>query len=238
MLDQVIHWVVIAATVLEGLLLFRVLALKLHRVYAFLTLYCALNFLFDAAKWWLGLESQQSHRIDIYSLYVFAAVYPLAAWDVFEEIKSQAAALRRAHAPRLVSGIFVTLLLLIVYAWGFDPKNETQNGGLLPFAGVLLFSGSTTTCLLFLAFVYRSIRAQKIATSNNTFVWTVFIVVSLIMSFLDCVILLVGTLLKGPVIDVSLTVLNSCDILLMIWCILKLKALPSDLPTAPEKVAQ
>ncbi len=237
MLDQAIHWMLIADTVLEGLLLVRIIALKLHRVYAFITLYCALNLLFDAAKWWLGIDSPQSEKIMFYSFFVFAAVYPLVAWDVFEEIKSQVATIRRTHAPRLVSGMFVSLLVLIIFALNFDAKDENANAGLLPLTSILLFTGSITTSLAFLWFTRRSIRTQKIGTSNNTFVWTIFVIASLILSLLDCLLLLTASLLKPLLLNVLQIALISCDLVLMSWCIFKLKAVSSDVPTAPEKAA-
>lgn len=227
----------IADTALKGLLLVRVLALKLHRVYAFITLYCALNLLFDAAEWWLGPDSPQSHTIVFYSFFVFAAVYPLVAWDVFEEIKSQAGAIRRTHAPRLVSGMFVSLLVLIIFALNFDTKDENANASLLPLTSILLFTGSTTTCLAFLWFTRRSIRTQKIGTSNNTFVWTIFVIASLLLSLMDCLLLLTGSLVKPLLLNVLQIALISCDLVLMSWCIFKLKAVSSDVPTAPEKAA-
>src|SRR4051812_49235861 len=107
MLDETIRWMEIVGTVAEGLLLCRVLALKLHRVYAFLALYCVLELLFDVAAWWLGWQSDGSTKLFFYSRFLYAALFPAMAWDVFEEIKSQAAKFRRLPAARLISGLFV-----------------------------------------------------------------------------------------------------------------------------------
>ncbi len=113
-------------TVAEGLLVCRILGLKLHRMYAFLTLFCVLNFFFDVVSWWLGWKSQETARVAMYSLFLFAALSPFASWDVFEEVKPQASKLMRLQAVRLVSGLLITAIFGLVLAVSFRPEGYTR----------------------------------------------------------------------------------------------------------------
>src|SRR3982751_582503 len=100
MLHQASHWTEIAGIAVSALLLCRVLALRLHRVYLFITLVCLLDLLFGGIELWLGDRSQASSRIFLYSRFVYAFVYPMVAWDVFEEMKAQVGKLRRLAIGR------------------------------------------------------------------------------------------------------------------------------------------
>src|ERR1700761_5042874 len=105
MLDQAVHWMEIVGTGVEALLLARILFLRLHRLYAFITLYAIVNLFVDSCSIALGLESDPSARIFLYSRFLFAILYPLAAWDAFEEIRTQAIGLQKLHLPRFIFGL-------------------------------------------------------------------------------------------------------------------------------------
>ena len=126
MLDHITLWVDIVATGADVLLLARVFQLRLQRVYLFITLACALAVFFDGVQLWFGLNSQESARIGLYSRFLYALVYPLAAWDVFEEMTPQVAQLRRIAAGRLITGLFLAALfgfLMSLFFTGDDTQS-------------------------------------------------------------------------------------------------------------------
>ena len=223
------------ATVVEGLLLLRVLTLKLHRVYLFITLYCVLNLLFDAASWYFGWESAESSRIFEFSLFFFAPLYPLAAWETFEESKSVVGKLRRAQMIRLVSGLLVTCLCALLISLYVEPADTNGNSLMLLFTGVFLLTGSASACAAFLWFMYRFSRANKIPLAYNTAIWIYFFIVSLSLQIADCMTDFIRSLLPQTVTDIAAVALLSFDLVLMAWCIVRLKPVPSGAPSAPEK---
>jgi hypothetical protein len=67
MVSQLNHWIEIAGSAVDALLLFRVLQLKLYRVYVFITLSCVLAVFFDGLMLWFHSDSREFARILIYS---------------------------------------------------------------------------------------------------------------------------------------------------------------------------
>jgi hypothetical protein len=236
MLNQAIHWMQIVGTLADTLLLGRVLSLKLHRVYAFLALYCALELFFDIAAWWLGWESEASTRLYFYSRFLYAALFPAMAWDVFEEVTSQVANLRRLPAARLISGLFVTGFFACLMFATLQEKDFNGSSVLIDLVGVFLWAGSCSASLVFAWTLYRATRTQKIELPNNTSVWLIFFMLTLIRAILECGVILFGFKLNSAQRDVVMLVFLSFDIALTAWCILRLKALPSPGTAAPEKL--
>lgn len=236
-MKHAIEWLQMAVTVAEGLLLVRVLSLKLHRVYAYITLYCVLNLFFDAASWYLGWEAPETGRIFIYSLFFFAPLYPLAAWDVFEESKAMIGKLRRLQMIRLVSGLLLTSLCALLLGLTVEPTDTSGNSMMAPFIGVFLLTGSASACAAFLWFVYRFTRVNKIALAHNTVVWIVFFIVALSLEIIDCMAEFIRSLIPALASDLLSLVLLSLGFLVLAWCTLRLKAVPSELPSAPEKAS-
>jgi hypothetical protein len=237
MLDETIRWMEMVGTVAEGLLLCRVLALKLHRVYAFLALYCVLELLFDVAAWWLGWQSDGSTRLFFYSRFLYAALFPAMAWDVFEEIKSQAAKLRRLPAARLISGLFVTGVFGCLMFATLEEKDFNGGSGLVDLVGMFLWAGSCSASLVFVWTLYRATRTQKIELPNNTSVWLIFFMLTVVSAILECGVLLFGFKLSVPQQHLVTLVFLSFDLTLTAWCILRLKAVPSHGAATPENVS-
>jgi hypothetical protein len=236
-MKHAIEWLQMAVTVAEGLLLGRVLSLKLHRVYAYITLYCVLNLFFDAASWYLGWEAPETGRIFIYSLFFFAPLYPLAAWDVFEESKAMIGKLRRLQMIRLVSGLLLTSLCALLLGLTIEPTDASGNSMMAPFIGVFLLTGSASACAAFLWFVYRFTRVNKIALAHNTVVWIVFFILALSLEIIDCMVEFIRSLIPALASDLLSIVLLALDFLVLAWCTLRLKAPPSDVPATPEKAS-
>src|SRR5579875_1216112 len=103
MLNQVNHWMDFVGTAVDCALLLRILLLRLHRTYLFITLAAVLAVFFDGILLWLGPDSREFSRVFIYSRFLYIVVFPAAAWDVFEEAKGPVASLRRLGMRRLVS---------------------------------------------------------------------------------------------------------------------------------------
>jgi hypothetical protein len=235
MLSQAIHWMQIVGTVADALLLGRVLTLKLHRIYTFLALYCALELLFDIAGWWLGWQSDASTRLYFYSRFLYAALFPAMAWDVFEEIKSQIARFRRLPAARLISGLFVTGFFACLMFATFQEKDFNGSSGLVNLVGVFLWAGSCGASLVFAWSLYRATRAQKLELPNNTLVWLVFFILTLVRAILECGVILFGFKFTSVQQDVVVLIFLCFDIALTGWCILRLRAVPSHGTAASEK---
>jgi hypothetical protein len=237
MLNETIRWMQIVGTVADGLLLWRVLALKLHRVYAFIALYCVLEFFFDVAGWWLGWQSEESARVYFYSRFLYAALFPAMGWDVFEEVKSQVAKLRRLPTARLISGLFVTGIFGCLMFATLEEKDLNGSSARADLVGVFLWTGSCAACLVFAGTLYRATRVQKLELPNNTSVWFIFFVLTLVGAILESVVLLFGFKLSTLQQHIVTLVFLSFDLALTGWCILRLKAVPSHGTATPENVS-
>ncbi len=233
MLTQANHWILIIGAAVDALLLCRVLLLKLQRVYLFITLACVLSVFFDVAALALWSDSTATSRVFLASKFIDAFVFPLVGWDVFEEMKSQISKLRRLAVGKLISGLFFAAVFsfLVVMLAPSDP-----NGGmpLLATVDLVLWAGSSTATLAFLWTLHKVIRAQNIARPNNTFVWLIFWQLGLVAEVLGCFSILLVTLGRNAVAeDVVNLVFNIYGIVITGWCILKLRAVPSGVPSAP-----
>ncbi len=221
----------VAGTAIDCLLLGRILMLRLHRIYLFITLICVMDVFFDGVGLWLG-ESSQGGAVFLYSRFLYAFLFPLAAWDVFEEVKTGVSKLRRLAAARLVSGLFFAAVFGLI-ASAFYGNNDADAGpGIAGTLGLLLWVGSSTAALAFLWTLQRQIRAQQIARPRNTGVLMMFYELYFAGQILSCLCLIVVQLLPKS-LDLMGIVLQSYQILIVTWCILKLRAAASDVPSEP-----
>lgn len=233
MLSGASHWIEIAGTAADALLLCRVLLLKLQRVYLFITLACLLEVFFDCIALWLGTDSNESLRVFIYSRFLYAFLFPLVGWDVFEEMKSQISKLRRIAAGKLMSGLFFATVFGFLLSMFAAPAQNNGEPSLVATLGLVLWAGSSTASLAFLWTLRRAIRAQNLERPNNTFVWLVFWQLFLLAQVLYCFCSLVVPFFKNSAAEILDIVFNTYGIAIVGWCILKLRALPSDVPSAP-----
>jgi hypothetical protein len=230
MLDQITLWVDVVATAADVLLLARVLQLRLQRVYLFITLACALSVFFDFVQLWFGLNSQESARIGLYSRFLYAAVYPLAAWDIFEEIKAQVAHMRRIAAGRLITGLFLAALFGFLMSL-FITGDDNQSAFLSTTLATVLWAGSTTATLGFLWSLQRSLKAQQIVRPNNTFVWMTFYQLMMLAEIVACfggVLVAATNATVAGVLDICLLIYG---LIITVWCMARLKRVPSDATT-------
>lgn len=233
MLDQVNYWMDIAATAIDGLLLLRILQLRLHRIYFFITLAAFLSLFFDGVMLWLGPRSHEFVLVFIYSRFLYAFVFPAAAYDVWEESKSLVGNIRRPAAFRLVSSLLIASILGLVIT-GFAATEDAEQGAVLGTFAVILWAASTTASLAFLWSVHRLARARKIELPSNTAVWLLFYQLSLAAEVVACVLMIVDQQFSpfvSTLLDVSLGLYS---IVITVWCVWHLRAQSSDLPSAQE----
>lgn len=212
-----------AETVLEGLLLLRVLSLRLYRPYLFITLYCLLSVMFDGAAWWAGWTTDAAQQIGTVQSFFFAILTALAAWEVFDEIAAQAAKWRRLELGRLVSGILLSSVFALLIFANVPIQDDHGNSVALSLAGLLVWAGCASASLAFLWFTCRSLRKQKVGFMPNTFVWAVFFMVSNVITVTYCLFVLLGPTVSKLASQWGILVLQCADAAIVGWCILKLK---------------
>lgn len=235
MLTQANHWLEFVATAIDVALLLRILTLKLHRTYTFITLAATLAVFLDATMLYLGSESKEFVRAFIYSRFLYGFVFPAAAWDVFEEIKTQVAKLRRLAIFRLVSSLILAAIFGFIIAGFAEVEDQSGGPALGPTLALVIWAASSTASLALLWSMQRAIRAQHIELPRNTFVWLIFFQLSFIAEVLACLFTIAGPLLSAPIPEVLGLILSLYGVVITIWCVWKLRALPSDVASEPEK---
>lgn len=224
----------IAGTAVDALLLCRVLMLRLQRVYVFITLACLMAVFFDVVALWLANDADAGFRVFAYSKFLYLFLFPLVGSDVFEEMKPQIAKLRRAALTRLISGLFFAGLFGFFMALFAAPPDPSGNPLLVFTMAIVLWAGSSTATLAFLWTLDRAIRAQNIPRPHNTAIWVVFWQLDLLSEVLFCFYILMSQITRKTAFsDVVELLFLTYGIAITLWCILKLRALPSDVPSAP-----
>jgi hypothetical protein len=234
MLSQINLWLERFGMLLDVLLVLRILSLRLHRTYLFITLAAVLSVFYDAIGLTLGLESERYFRVVILSKFLYAIVFPLAIWDVFEEAKPLVEKTRQLAMSRTIGSlIFITLWGLIISA--FTASDDGDQIGYLIRLAVIVWTGSVAAALAFLWVMRRSGKAQAWDLPRNTRVWFRYFQIALIIEASSCVLVLGSPFLKSAdsavadiVGDSVAIILQIMDIGLVSWCIWQLRAVPSD----------
>jgi tellurite resistance protein TehA-like permease len=159
------------------------------------------------------------------------------AWDVFEEIKAHVAKFRRLPTARLISGLFVTGFFACLMFATLQEKNISGGSGVVDLVAVFLWAGSCSASLVFAWTMYRATRTQKVELPNNTWVWLMFFLLTVICGLLECSVILFGFKLTSIQQDVVTLGFLSFELALTAWCILRLKAVPSHGTAASENVS-
>jgi hypothetical protein len=237
MLTQALQWLDIVGTIVEAVVVLRLLTLKLHRVYLFVTLYWAISLMFDTTAVIMGTGSQASDRLTVYWLFVAAVAFPLAAWDTFEEVNTQISKVRRLYAPRLVSGLFITAILGFVCSLGIDDQVVDGISASTYFVGLFLWLGSASASLVYVWNVRRATRKQGVTYPRNTSVWMLVFMLTFGRSIVECATVVAAPLLAKPATQAMEMVFRTFDLCLGVWCIFKLRGVPSDATSEPEKAS-
>ncbi len=236
MLTQVNHWIEAAGVAIDALLLLRILQLRLHRTYLFITLACVVGLFFDSVGLWLGTDSRESVRVFLYSRFLYAFLFPAASYDVWEEVKTQIGRIRKFATFRLVASLTLTAILGLIIA-EFASNEENGSETFVGTFAIILWAAATTASLAFLWSLHRLARAQKIALPNNTAVWLLYYQLSLAGEIIACFLIIIGAQFNGFVTNALDISLNLYGVFITIWCIWKLRALASDVPSAPENAS-
>ncbi|HSU61255.1 MAG TPA: hypothetical protein VLI55_18240 [Bryobacteraceae bacterium] len=236
MLTEANHWLEFVATAIDAALLLRILTLKLHRTYTFITLAATLAVFLDGVMLWLGSDSKEFASVFIYSRFLYGFVFPAAAWDVFEEIKAQVAKLRRLAIFRLISSLILAAIFGFVITGFASVEDENGGAAVGPTLALVIWAASSTASLALLWSMRRAMRMQHIELPRNTFVWLVFLQLSFAAEILACLFTISGPLLSSPIREVLAFVLSLYGIGITVWCVWKLRAIPSDALSTPEKV--
>ncbi len=236
MLTQVNHWIEVAGVVIDAVLLLRILQLRLYRTYLFITLACVVGLFFDSVGLWLGTDSRESVRVFLYSRFLYAFIFPAASYEVWEEVKNQIARIRKFAMFRLVASLALTAILGLIIA-GFAGNGENGSETFVGTFAIILWAAASTASLAFLWSLHRLARAQKIALPNNTAVWLLYYQLLLAGEVIACFLIIIGAQFNGFVTNALDISLNLYGVLITIWCIWKLRALASDVPSAPENAS-
>lgn len=217
----------LSGSILDTVLLVRVLGLRLQRTYLFITLDCVLSPLIDWVSVYLGWDSPESTRVFIYTRFLYAVLTPLIAWDVFEEIKRQASKVRWLEATRmvlslLIMGAFSFLLLTPAIFGGSEDAGADWAAAL----GLYLWGVACVAAILFIWRTRRAARKQEIGLPRNTTVWSIYYMLTLLSS-----VVVVGIAFSGWKVDQ-----NVLNIVLVVWgmgctiyCVLRLRGAPPEL---------
>lgn len=230
MVDQVTYWIFLVSVGADVLLLLRLLMLRLHRVYTFVALYCVVTVVLDAGYLITGLHGPASDRLFIYSRFVEAFLFPLAAWDVFEEIQEQTAKFRRLNVIRLISGLTIGVLFALVIS-ALAPSDDATSGmsdGLVDSA-ILLWAATASTSCLFMWNMRRLTREQQIAMPGNSRVLWLFFFIVMICELAQALEVFLGSLLTAvlPALEIAF---GAFDIAIVLWCTIRLRRVTSDAP--------
>ena len=234
MINNAEHWMEVAGAAVDALLVLRVLQLRLQKTYMFITLACVLALGFDGVALWLGAESREMGRFFIYSRFLYAFVYPAAAFDVWEEVQAQVGRLRKVALLRLVASLVLAAVLGLIIASVASGEESPEDTALASFA-VIVWAASATASLAFLWSMHRLTRAGKIELPHNTAVWLLYFQLALAAEVLTCFLTIIWrgfSPFATTAIDISLGLYG---ILITLWCVWKLRARkPSQVPSTPE----
>ena len=236
MLNSAVHWMLIVATVADFILLLRIVQLKLHRFYAFITLDAALGLLFDSVGWWLGWDSREYTRVFFYSRFLYAALVQAIAWDVFEEVTSRVSKIRRVASLRLRAGLVSTGLLAVLLWFTLASGDAAEGPEPVYFTATLLWGSSCLTSLIFMWKVSRAMSLERIERPHNTRVWTRFYWLSFSISLANCALLLTGLHLNSTASAILNLVFATFELGLVGWCVLRLRAHSQDTLTVIGKI--
>jgi hypothetical protein len=233
MLTQINHWLEIVDTAVDLVLLGRVLTLRLQKTYVYITLACVLSVMFDGVDLWLGTDSTPEVRVFLYSRFLYAVLYPLVAWDVFEEVKGQIVKLRRLATGRLISGLFFATMFCLLLAAFIDTGDANGQSTLGSTVGLVLWAGSSSASLAFLWTLQRGMRAQNVTVPRNTSVWLVYFELLLAAEVLSCFLLLIppikGT--GGELVNLAYLLYGMA---ITVWCSIRLRPMPTSEEPASE----
>jgi hypothetical protein len=223
MLEHSIQWMNMAQTVVEGLLVCRLLLLRLHRPYLFITLYWLLSVFFDSICWWTGWTTRAALQTGTLEWFFLAFLTPFAAWEAFEEVLPQAAKWRRLALGRFVWSIVLTVIFVLIVSANVPVQNAQGHSAFFMLAGLLCWSCCASASFAFLRSTRRILLAQTIELTRNTSVWTTFFILINALTIVYCLFVLLGPVAGKTASAVTIILLQAFNAAIIIWCIARLK---------------
>ena len=227
MLKTAVHWMLIVGAIADLILLLRILGLKLHRLYAFITLDAALGLLFDATGWWLGWDSREYARVYFYSRFLYAAVVQAVAWDVFEESIHSLGESAATGGSAIESRIDFDRAACDFFAVCPEFRHHGRSRGLVfhrhAVVGEFLRDQS--------AFSHQDISNAsngKIVIPHNTVVWARFYQLSFACSLVDSALLFSGLNLGSTASGALDVAFIGFELALVSWCVVRLQGVPQN----------
>jgi hypothetical protein len=242
MLSQINLWAERAGMLLDLILLARILTLKLRQTYVFITLFALLGLFYDGAALYMGSESADFRDVAALSRFIYAIVFPLASWDLFEEARLTVDKVRKMAMSRMTTSLlFISLWGLLIAAFtGSDDGSEPQY---LMRLAVVLWTGSIAASLAFLWVMRRGMKLNHWELPWNTMIWYRFFGLTLVIEAVSCALGIAlqfvhsaSPSLAAQISQISAVVLEAGGILLTAWCVFKLRAVPSDASKVPVDV--
>ncbi len=231
MLNQINHWMEYAAAGVDLVLLLRVLGLRLQRVYVFLTLACAVTVIFDAANMFYG---QEAPRVEIYSELFAACIFPLAAWDVFEEIAASVSALRRLAMLRTLASFIIISFFGLAFLPSLSERDDPTGLIFLQFIALTVSTASAGSCLGFLWIMHRGMGMQRVAARKNTIVWMLFfglLMAGQLLVWFELIVMeFVAEGARANFSTAATILLNFYGLVITLWCAAKLRGVAKDIP--------
>ena len=199
----------------------------------FLTLACALAVIFDVANL---LYADKAPLVQIYSELFLSCIFPLAAWDIFEEIGTAVGALRRLAMLRTLASFIIITFFGMIWLSSLS-ANDDPSGLAFPLALTLIVStASAAGCLGFVWIMHRGMQIHKTPVPSNTSVWMIFFGLLMVGQLASWFVLMAEEFFSQAVRDsvspIVNIVLNFYGIVITLWCAIKLRGLPKDLSTS------
>ena len=236
MLNQINEWAEHVGMVLDLILMLRILTLKLRQTYTFITLFALMNLFYDGIELRLGDKSPEFQRVWFFSKFIFAVVYPLAAWDVFEEAKALLDQVRKIAMSRMITSLlFISLWGLLIAAFtGAEGENQSQY---MMRLALIIWTGSVAAVLSFFWVMRRGIKMQPFELPKNTIIWRWYFQLLLIVEAISCLLYMAFEFVSSDSVkvaenlaDVVYAALEVCVIALTCWCVYKLRRVSSEVP--------
>jgi len=224
-------------------LMVRILALKLRRTYIFITLFALMGLFYDALALIMGIDSPDFRTVGILSKLIYAIVFPLATWDLFEEAKLTVDKVRKMAMSRMLTS------LLLISLWGlliaaFTGTDEGPQSQYLMRVALIVWTGSIAASIAFLWVMRKGIKLNQWELPWNTVIWYRFFGLLLITEAISCALGLTLQFihtsspdLAEQIAQVGDVVLGAFGILITAWCVYKLRAIPSDASNVPVDVS-
>ena len=129
----------------------------------------------------------------------------------------------------------VVFLLVGFQAMGSGDDSASSDGAVGMLA-IILWAGVSAASLAFLFTVQRILRVQSVELPNNTFVWMRYFELSFLAEVVNCFSSILFSFVKSTATINVLNIVFICyGIAITAWCLLRLRMIQSNVPSAPQQ---